>query len=480
VKLTINQKLMAGFTVVIFVMAVAGGSVIYELRRVSEATTRAMTVDVLAIDLAKQLRTTLYEEERYAQKYLITADSAYYAVFAENNRNFVRNFDSLESMVTDTTEHRQLVSAGAVHDWHFTAVSQTDLAEPASTEKARTEAIDRVQHVLDELITSRQRAVTQTVANVGDSVRRALEMSLSILIGAGIVAVITAFVIARTITRPVKILVEGTKRIAGGSFARIKIRSHDEVADLARAFNAMSNALDAAQRFRAEMMQHISHELRMPLQTMQSAYYLMNEQKAGPVTDHQRKLLMLIRENIEKIARFSNQFLDLSKAEAGMMEYRLEPTDLAALVHQVMDEMGVIAQRNEIEMLFASSQAPLVLVDPEKTRQVAGNLLSNALKYTEKGGRVEVEVSACNHGARFRVRDTGPGIPQEEIPKIFTKFFRAAGAIKGGKKGTGIGLAFVKAVVEGQGGHVTASSVVGSGTTFTVDLPAVKKKKHAA
>jgi two-component system sensor histidine kinase GlrK len=479
VKLTINRKLMAGFSVIIVLMAAAGASVIYELQRVSEATRHTMTVDVLAIDLAKQLRTTLYEEERYAQKYLITADSAYYVVFCDNNRLFVRNFDSLEAMVTDTMEHRMLVSAGAVHDWHFTAVSETDIADPASTEKVRTEAIDRVQHVLDEFITSRQRAVTQTVANVGDAVRRALEMALSILIGAGLAAVVVALVIARTITRPIETLVEGTRRIAGGSFARIRIRSRDEVADLARAFNAMSSALDTAQRFRAEMMQHISHELRMPLQTMQSAFYLMNEQKAGPVTDHQRKLLGLIRENIDKIARFSNQFLDLSKAEAGMMQYRLEPTDLAAVVHDVMDDMAVVAQRNEIELSFSSSHAPLVMVDPDRMREVAGNLLGNALKYTEKGGRVDVDISAWVHGARLRVRDTGPGIPQEEIPKIFTKFFRTSGAVKGGKKGTGIGLAYVKAVVEGQGGRVSASSVVGRGTTFTVDLPAARNKKNA-
>jgi two-component system, NtrC family, sensor histidine kinase GlrK len=478
--LTINRKLMAGFVAIIVVMAAAGASVIYELRQVSEATTRTMTIDVAAIDLAKQLRTILYEEERYAQKYLITADSAYYAIFAENNRTFVRNFDSLEAMVTDTTVHRELVAAGTVHDWHFTAVSQADMSDHASSEKARTEAIDQVQRVLDDLITSRQRAVTQTVSRVSDSVRRALEMSLSIMIGAGLFAVTAALLISRTITSPIRVLVEGTRRIAGGSFARIKIRSHDEVADLARAFNAMSHALDSAQRFRAEMMQHISHELRMPLQTMNSAYYLMNEGKAGPVTEHQKKLLLLIRENVDKIARFSNQFLDLSKAEAGMMEYGLEPTDLARLAHGVMDEMSVTAQKNEIELTFSSAAAPLAMIDPEKTRQVAANLLSNALKYTEKGGRVEVEVLPCNHGVRLRVRDTGPGIPQEEIPKIFNKFFRASGAIKGGKRGTGIGLAFVKAVVEGQGGHVSASSIVGTGTTFTVDLPAVKTKHGAA
>jgi two-component system sensor histidine kinase GlrK len=480
VKITINRKLTVGFVVIIALMSLAGASVMYELHRVSEATKKMATVDVLSIDLAKQLRTTLYEEERYAQKYLLTADSAYYTVFCENNRSFIRNFDSLAMMLPDSFDRRLLSEAGDVHDWHFTEVSRTDLSNPASTEKVRTEAIDHVQHILDEIIRSRQRAVTQTVASVSEAVRRALEMSLSILIGAGLAAGLIALLIGRTITRPIKTLVEGTRRIAGGSFARIKVRSRDEVADLARAFNSMSSALDSAQRFRAEMMQHISHELRMPLQTMQSAFYLLNEEKAGTVSDQQRRLLLLIRENIEKIAQFSNQFLDLSKAEAGMMEYRLEPTDLAGVAREAVEDASVIAQRNEISLSFVASHAPLVLADSEKTRQVVSNLLSNALKYTEKGGTVEVEVSACNRGARVLVRDTGPGIPKEEIPKLFTKFYRASGAVRGGKKGTGIGLAFVKAVVEGQGGHVSASSIVGSGTTFTVELPAARNRKNAA
>jgi two-component system, NtrC family, sensor histidine kinase GlrK len=480
VKLTIDRKLMAGFIVIIVLMSLAGADVWYELRKVSEATHTMLTVDVLAIDLAKQLRTTLYEEERYAQKYLITADSAYYTIFCENNRSFVRNFDSLTTMLADTADRRALLQAGEVHTWHFTTVSGTDPNDPAATEKERTEAIDYIQHVLDELIVSRQRAVTETAAHVNDSVLRALRTAIAVMLGTGLAAIVIAVFIARTITRPIKTLVEGTRRIASGTFARIRVKSHDEMADLAHAFNAMSGSLDAAQRFRAEMMQHISHELRMPLQTMQSALYLLNEQKVGQVNDQQKKLFFTIRENIEKIAQFSNQFLDLSKAEAGMMEYRLEQADLAVVVKEAVDGASVTAERKEIVLTFTTDPAPLVMIDAEKIREVATNLLSNALKYTESGGRVQVRVQPCQRGARLSVEDTGPGIPADELPKLFTKFFRTTGAIKRGKKGTGIGLAFVKAVVEGQGGTVTASSVVGKGATFTVDLPTLRNRKNAA
>jgi signal transduction histidine kinase len=254
------------------------------------------------------------------------------------------------------------------------------------------------------------------------------------------------------------------------------------MSDLAEAFNSMSASLDSLNRFRAEMMQHISHELRMPLQNMHSAYYLLTEQKAGPVTERQTELLRMMRDNVDIIANFSNQFLDLSKVEAGMMEYNLARTDLAGIVRPAVDHAYPTAAQREITLTFTPTPAPAVLVDAEKCSQIAANLLNNALKYTEKGGSVDVSITPCPRGARLTVRDTGAGIPPEELPRIFTKFYRASSAVKGRKKGTGIGLAFVKALVEGQGGKVYATSTVGVGSTFTVEFPAVdaaRKTKSA-
>jgi signal transduction histidine kinase len=302
-----------------------------------------------------------------------------------------------------------------------------------------------------------------------------------ILAGTLVAAIGTALVIARTITRPIRTLVRGTHQVAQGSFARIKVHSNDEIGELATAFNTMSGSLDALNRFRAEMMQHISHELRMPLQTMHSAYYLLTKEQAGPLTDQQMRLLGSIRENIDKIAKFSNQFLDLSKVEAGMMEYNLKPYDLATVVQREVDDAALIAEGKGIALTFAAAPAPEVLIDLDKACQVVTNLLSNALKYTDAGGTVDVNVGATPRGAFVSVRDTGPGIPAEELPKIFKKFYRASNAVRGQKKGTGIGLAFVKAVVEGQGGKVSATSTVGAGSQFTVEfLPAPKVEKKKA
>ncbi len=469
-KLTIYRKLMIGFSIVIFLMLIATAYVLVELHRVTGASRTALTVDVQAIDLEKEMHTILYEEERYADRYLMAQDMAYRSVFLEKNRLFVRYLDSLTGMLSDTRERKTLDLAGQIHDSLFTAVLGADLSSSAVNQRA--DAMDEVRNSLDQLISRRQHAVDASVQSIDRATERSLKVALFIAIGALLAAISAALIITRTITRPIGTLVAGTKEIAGGSFTRIRIPSRDEIADLAKAFNSMSESLDQVNRFRAEMMQNISHEIRMPLQSILSAHYLLTNRAENPVSEPQLKLLNGIRESVQKIANFSNQFLDLSKVEAGMMQYNLAPVDLATMVKPVVDDAAVLAAGKEIALSFVASAIPPVFIDPDRSTEIFGNLINNAVKYTDNGGKIDVWVGPCPFGVQVVVRDTGPGIAKEDLPKIFTKFYRTRTALTGGKRGTGIGLAFVKALVEGQGGRVYANSTVGEGSTFTVEFPA--------
>ena len=469
-KLTIYRKLMIGFGLVIFFMAIATAYVLLQLHRVTGTSRTALTVDVQAIDLEKELRNILYEEERYSDRFFMAGDTAYRNIFMDYNRLFVRHVDSLSVILTDPRERQTLNLASQIHDWHFTSVVSADASISALT--MRADAMDKIRKSLDELIGSRQRAVDSSVQSIDRATERSLRVALLIAIGTLLAAIVTALVITGTITRPIGTLVAGTKVIAGGSFTRIRIPSHDEIADLARAFNAMSKSLDELNKFRAEMMQHISHELRMPLQSILSAHYLLTRRAENPPTDNQVKLLNGIRDNVQKIANFSNQFLDLSKVEAGMMQYNVAPVDLAAIVKPLVDDAALVAQGKEIAMTFVAQDCPPVRIDADRSREIFNNLISNALKYTGSGGTIEVSVRPCPFGAQVAVRDSGPGIPREDLHKIFRKFYRTNAAVSGGHRGTGIGLAFVKAMVEGQGGRVYVNSTVGVGSTFVVEFPA--------
>jgi len=474
VKLTIYRKLMIGFGIVIFLMVLATAYVLFELEKVTRTSRTALTIDVQSINLEKEMRTLLYEEERFADRYFMARDTVYRNVFLERNRLFVRYVDSLSGMLSVPREMQTLDQAGQTHDWHFSSVLAADPSPAAVNQRA--DAVDRVRRLLDSLVVSRQRAVDASVESIDRTSQRSVEVALIIAIGTFLAAIGAALIITRTITRPIGTLVAGTKVIAGGSFTRIRIPSHDEIADLARAFNSMSASLDELNRFRAEMMQHISHEIRMPLQSILSAHYLLTKKVDDPVTDAQLKIINGIRDNVQKIADFSNQFLDLSKVEAGMMQYNPTSVDLTTIVKVIVDDSALVAARKDISLSFVTAAVPPVCIDPDRSTEIFGNLIGNALKYTENGGKVDVTVGPCVSGARVVVRDTGPGIPKEDLPKIFKKFYRTRTAVKGGNRGTGIGLAFVKALVEGQGGRVYVESTVGVGSTFTVEFPAPRQK----
>jgi len=233
----------------------------------------------------------------------------------------------------------------------------------------------------------------------------------------------------------------------------------------------MSERLKRSNELRTEMMQQISHEIRNPLQSMYAAYYLLSQHITGPLTDEQHKVIGNIKNNIDRISDFSTHFLDLAKIEAGVMPFAPETVDLATVISPAVQSAQLIARERNISLSMETAEAPRVTVDPGKIEQVATNFLTNALKYTPEGGTITVRVGPSKLGAQFTVTDTGVGIPPEDVPKLFTKFFQAKNSGQAERKGTGLGLALVRAIVEQHGGKVHAESVLGSGSTFAADFP---------
>jgi signal transduction histidine kinase len=233
----------------------------------------------------------------------------------------------------------------------------------------------------------------------------------------------------------------------------------------------MSAKLKLSEDNRREMMQHIAHELRTPLSTMMTAHYVLTQGRVGPVNAEQLRLLGAIRKNIDRLTDFSYDFLDLAKIEAGMMQYSLERTDLVGFIEPLIEEARLNASQKEMSIVFDTMATPEVLIDRKRFSQVATNLLSNAIKYSENGGKIVVSVLPADHGAKLMVADNGPGIAPDDLQRVFEKFFRVRSADGKGSRGTGVGLALVKAVTEALGGSVEVQSQVGEGSTFVVTLP---------
>jgi two-component system sensor histidine kinase GlrK len=476
-KLTMYRKMMIGFLVIIVVMSAVNGYILYELHAVSKTTKLTLTSDVLTIDLSKQLQTVLHDEEVYARKYLISHDNVYYALFSERSRRFTEFINYLFSAELDSTERnyaRRIERGHSEFAQAFEEESQNlfvSRPEISPNDILPFDSLDVIYATLDRLIRVNQMSIESSMATVGSTTGRSSNIAFLLTICVVLTAITLAFLITRTVTRPIEILRHGTEQVAKGSFETIRVTSNDEFALLTEAFNDMSAKLKSVNERKAEMMQRISHELRTPLQALLSAHFLLTEQRLGPINAQQARVLQSIRESIDKLTNFSNQFLDISKIEAGMMEYSFERVDPVQLVRPLVDDARLIAVRKDIRVELVHTDVPQVVADPEKISQVVSNLLSNAIKYTPRSGTITVTVGPSASGVRIAVQDSVVGIGPEDVPRIFEKFYQARNAGKSSVKGTGVGLALVKALTEGHGGTVSVTSTVGSGSTFVVDLP---------
>jgi adenylate cyclase len=238
----------------------------------------------------------------------------------------------------------------------------------------------------------------------------------------------------------------------------------------------MSAKLKKINQYKADLMQQVMHEFRTPLQTILSALYIMREQGSTPLNSEQLLMLDSIRTSVDRLTSFTNQLLDLAKLDAGMMEYRLQPTDIIDVITPAIVDARIIALEKDITITLDARPVPPILADAEKIFFIVSNLLSNAIKYTNSGGTINVQVAHRGKSIRLSVEDTGVGILPEDLPKVFVKFYQATNVEKLSIKGTGLGLSLVKAFTEGHGGTVTVSSTVNAGTTFTIELPVMAEE----
>jgi NtrC-family two-component system sensor histidine kinase KinB len=222
---------------------------------------------------------------------------------------------------------------------------------------------------------------------------------------------------------------------------------------------------------RNDLVATVAHEFRTPLTSLRMAIHLCIEQTAGPLTDKQADILYAAREDCERLQSMVDELLDLARIQGGRVELQQRPTPPNTLVQTAVDayrsaadEMGVTLEAHVLPGLNDVS------ADRERIQLVLSNLLSNALRHTPTGGRVDVRARADDGRVRFEVEDTGPGIPKEFQQSVFDKFFRVPGTTSGG---AGIGLSISKEIVEAHGGEIGLTSEPGHGCTFWFTVPAV-------
>lgn len=300
-----------------------------------------------------------------------------------------------------------------------------------------------------------------------------------------------SYIFARKTTRRIEKLAAATSAIRAGDYAvRVSVEGEDEIARLQADFNVMATELERTLRelqeerdtvslllhARRELIANVSHELRTPVATVRSYLEatLSNWNEQPPPT--LRQDLHIMEQQAIRLQSLIDDLFTLARAEVKRLELQCVPTNVELLVTRVVEMMAPIAwRRSRVEVLADTSAAVspflLALIDGNRLEQVLQNLLHNAIRHTPPGGIVIVSLEAEAETLLIQVKDTGEGIPAQETPCIWERFYRTESALRHPDSGTGLGLAIVKELTEAMGGTASVTSVLGQGTCFTLQFP---------
>jgi signal transduction histidine kinase len=221
---------------------------------------------------------------------------------------------------------------------------------------------------------------------------------------------------------------------------------------------------------RRDFVANVSHELKTPLTSISGYAETLASEQTDPETTH--RFLTVILSNARRMQRLVDDLLDLSRIESGRWQPSPEPLEAALVAREVWALLADRAAQKQVHFEIRTGPgSEMIFIDADALRQVLSNLFDNALRYTPAGGQITLETSRENGGVALRVRDTGSGIPNEHLPRIFERFYRADPHRSREEGGTGLGLAIVRHLIEAHGGHVSAESDLGAGTVVSCWLP---------
>lgn len=306
---------------------------------------------------------------------------------------------------------------------------------------------------------------------VEHTMKRLLGVLLVLIPVALLVSLAGGWFLAGRVLRPVAIMTEAAKKIAGGDLSqRLAVEaSGDEIGRLAETFNAMIARLDASFRQIRQFSSDASHELRTPLTVMKGETELVLRRQRD--CEDYKGVLESNLEEIDRMTRIVDELLFLSRADLGDVKMAAERVELVELLEDIQQQASVLGQEQGIEVLLGTMQPATVLGDELRLRELFLNLVDNAVKYSKPGGKVEVSLGAEPHSAKIAIQDYGIGIRPEAIGRIFHRFYRTDEARAHTKKGTGLGLAICAWIAEVHRGQIDVQSRQGEGSTFTVTLP---------
>lgn len=286
-------------------------------------------------------------------------------------------------------------------------------------------------------------------------------------------AIVFAFFFSWRLTKPIVALSNSAIKIRDGNYlSRVKVNGNDELADLGRSFNQMALALDESDKWRKQIIADSAHELRTPVSLIQGNLEMILD---GVYKADDSRIQNIYDETLV-LSRLISELQELSSAEAGNMKLKIEDIDPLSFIDNILEIFKVGEKQQKITLKNSlSPDLPTFKGDSRKLKQVFSNVLANAFRHTPENGEIEVLGSIKGDSIVFKIKDSGSGIKEEDLDKIFERFYRIDSARNRKHGGSGLGLAISKEIIKLHMGEIYAESTFGNGTTIVISIPAIKE-----
>ena len=299
-----------------------------------------------------------------------------------------------------------------------------------------------------------------------------------ILQAAGIALALSIFLswlMSRWVAAPLDRMAEVSRAVAAGDYdQRLQPGGPEEVRGLALTFNEMVERVQAGQKAQRDFVANVSHELKTPLTSIQGFAQAILD---GTVQDQesQRRAAQVVYDESQRLHRLVEDLLELARMDTGQIDFHQDRVDITMLISAVVERLSVKAAEASVNVINKVGQLPTLIGDGDRLAQVFMNLIDNAIKHTPESGKVTLWGEFADGWISIHVEDSGSGIPEDELSRIFERFYQLDKARPGGiDRGVGLGLAITREIVRSHQGRMVAQSEVGHGSRFTVQLPVVR------
>ncbi len=485
VRLSIFWRIVLTSLIIIVVMAGVNLYALFQLRQLTALSANMATHHYPAIESTKRLLTVLYAQLNSEKKYLAVRDATFLQHFDEEVEEFHRGLQTLEAQELTSQGLQLLDDIKYLQQERLTTFHtelETSPAYPGATsavyEGRRDALMDRMSAKLQQFIDLHETGISVGVIRSRESSAQAEAVTEQLVLLALVFGIALGGFASYTVLRPLRQLQSHIKQIGQGNFrTSLNIRAPSELRDLVDAVNWMGTKLQELDDMKGEFLAHVSHELRTPMASIQEGTHLLLDEIPGPLVQEQRTTLRIMADSSRRLITLISTILDLSKMDAGMMEYRIVPTDLKRVTDISVNKVRLLADAKHVQLVVeVPAQRVWVKADGLRIEQVLDNLLSNALKFSPEGGIVKVLMKPDLKAGvlEVSVSDAGPGIQAEDLPYIFERFYQGRTKTKHATPGSGLGLALAKKVVEAHGGRIWIESEAKKGTTVRFILRLTK------